>query len=131
MSLCTVCQGVCEDRKWENEEATNFLDHRDPVVMLSTEGCAKIMHDSWQTFLVSLSQDCPICWSMWRIMRSSPLANPKKEDPDNFQTVICSAVYRLEHSYYSVQLGIVEKGGFLSYPCFDIWKTTEDCFLGR
>jgi hypothetical protein len=133
MSLCTICQGVCEDRNWENEEVTNYCEHKDPVVMLSTEGCAEIMHESWEVFLESLSQDCPICWSMWRIIRSSPLADPKRETRDGFKTYVDVAIYRLERSSYFLRLDIHQHENRLSFPgpVFEIWKTSEHCFLGK
>ncbi|KAH7174215.1 heterokaryon incompatibility protein-domain-containing protein [Fusarium flagelliforme] len=131
MSLCTICQGVCEDRKWENEEVTNHWEHKDPAVMLSTYGCGEIMHESWEVFLESLSQDCPICWSMWRIIRSSPLADPKSETRDGFETYVYLALYRLERSSYFLRLDMYEQENRLCFPgpVFEIWKTSEHCFL--
>jgi len=134
MSLCTICQRVCEDREWEDEEVTDYWEFKDhPVVMLSTDGWAKIMHESWEVFLESLSQDCPICWSMWRIIRSSPLADPKSETHDGFATYVCLAVYRLERSSYFLRLDIYEQETYLCFPgpVFEIWKTSEHCFLGK
>ncbi|RFN45631.1 hypothetical protein FIE12Z_10133 [Fusarium flagelliforme] len=46
---------VCEDREWEDEEVTDYWEFKDhPVVMVSKDGWAKIMHESWEVFLESL-----------------------------------------------------------------------------
>lgn len=133
MNLCTICQRVCEDRKWEDEGLGYSWASKDPVVVLYRDrqnGENRIMHDSWEIFLLSLSQDCPICWSMWRIIRSSPLAHAREEIRDEFQTKVSEAIYSLERSCYTVQLVIVEKDDRLHYATFDMWKTTKQCFLG-
>ncbi|KAH7153703.1 heterokaryon incompatibility protein-domain-containing protein [Fusarium sp. MPI-SDFR-AT-0072] len=88
MSLCTICQPICADSKWGNEEIASSPKFDGTVVWLFKDNEREIMHGSWEIFLVSLSQDCPICWSIWRILRSSPLAKPTDETQHDFQTRI-------------------------------------------
>ena len=132
MTLCTICKLMCEDRKWENYGPIPS-GMENPVVVLydhRKNSEKRIMHDSWETFLVSLSQNCPICWSMWRKIRSSPLADAREETRYNFQTILLSINYNLDNSGYRTQLHIQKNGESLGLPILNIWKTTEQCFLG-
>ena len=132
MALCTICKLMCEDRKWEDYGPIPS-GMESPVVVLYDQrknSEKRIMHDSWEMFLASLSQNCPICWSMWRKIRSSPLTDAREEIRHDFQTQVLSVNYNLEDLGYRTQFRIMEKGESLGLPVFNIWKTTEQCFLG-
>ncbi|KAJ3540441.1 hypothetical protein NM208_g5062 [Fusarium decemcellulare] len=105
MSLCTVRQQLCPELKWEDEPLTNCVWWKEPAVKLLKDGEEKVMHSSWESFAASLSQDCPICWTPWRYIRSSPLVTPAEEQYHDFRSLMTEGWYRFEDSCYFISVG--------------------------
>ncbi|KAF4459522.1 hypothetical protein FALBO_13724 [Fusarium albosuccineum] len=129
MSLCTMCQQLCPELKWEDEVLARCPYWGKPAVKLLKGGEKKVMHSSWKSFAVSLGQDCPICWTLWRYIRSSPLVTPVEEQHPDFRSLMTEAWYRIEDSCYFIEVRLSDMRSRPSSQCFEIWKTTQKCFL--
>ncbi|KAH7253234.1 heterokaryon incompatibility protein-domain-containing protein [Fusarium solani] len=69
MGLCKICQSILNSHSNDMELIIHFR-----------------MHDSWDSLCSSLELACPICWMLWRHLRLSPSAVPKKEERDGFSS---------------------------------------------
>lgn len=125
MNLCTVCQQFCPELTPDDEARINeYMD-----VDILKDGKKKIMHSSWEVFATSLGQDCPICWSLWRRLRSSPLATTDGEKHSNFQSWVKEA--RATSFGYILDVALPAREPLANSMFFIICKTTEKRFLGK
>jgi hypothetical protein len=141
MSLCTACRSFCREPELEDNESVWSLDSDEglssesgvPSILLLKDKYGTVLHSSWDSFLTSLNEECPICWTLWRHMRSSPLADPVEERQDNFESRVWTVVYRIKDSRYSlrVQVPKVREEFCLGFLSFYVWKTTKEYFLGE
>ncbi|KAI8721686.1 HET domain-containing protein [Fusarium sp. LHS14.1] len=125
MNLCTVCQQFCPELTPENE--ARIRQYKDMDVWIVKDDKKKIMHASWEKFADSLSQDCPICWSLWRLLRSSPLATPDEEKHNDFQSWVTEA--RAKSFGYFLEVELPGRETLTKSRSYGICKTTEKMSL--
>ncbi|KAF5557009.1 hypothetical protein FNAPI_5586 [Fusarium napiforme] len=144
MSLCKICLTAVPDfprivvssessyettgplsaiRKWKKQT------HPDRPLELSwTTRGESPMHLSWDAFLISLDADCPICWKIWRTIRSSAAASPFDEHIHEFRASLTLATYKPEGGQYLMGIWVTGKGIGRTQFQFRIWKTTREIF---
>ncbi|KAK2689286.1 hypothetical protein QWA68_011405 [Fusarium oxysporum] len=104
MSLCKICQEALPDfpfsarvgdapliRNGLSSKPCTWEKKKNPKQPSQTQWLMKgsfSLHSSWETFVASLEADCPLCWTCWRAIRSSPIASPSYERVADFQGMI-------------------------------------------
>ncbi|KAH7258876.1 heterokaryon incompatibility protein-domain-containing protein [Fusarium redolens] len=131
MSLCTPCQqalppfpspgGSGDTNKGYLSKPIVFINPRLPKSHL-------LLHTSWESFMTSLEADCPVCWTIWRNIRSSPIVSPDHENIEDFRADILRATYNPKDSAYLITVSI--EGRELKQPSLllNIWKTNKEFF---
>ncbi|CEI63330.1 unnamed protein product [Fusarium venenatum] len=139
MSLCQVCRGVLPsipltDGNRAQGSVAAFLS--DPVYrsgglfedQWTLRGDFPV-HKSWESLKRSISHDCPLCWTIWRCIRSSPIASPNDEEIAEFKTEIVTLSYEPDNSAYTVDMCLMGLGLKTKELKLAIWKTTEKWYL--
>ncbi|CVL08025.1 related to tol protein [Fusarium mangiferae] len=87
------------------------------------------LHASWNSLVLSLSHGCPICWTLWRNIRSSPVASPNNEAIAGFSALVFSIRNYPASRDYEVEIWLM--GGKLEtkFLRFSIRKITERHYL--
>ncbi|CVL07819.1 uncharacterized protein FMAN_09775 [Fusarium mangiferae] len=84
MALCMSCYELCVDLGKDEKAMSAFNDwftvrnDQEPYSD-TTPKLAGLVHFSWESFCNSLDQECPVCWTAWRHLRSSPSAMYREE----------------------------------------------------
>ncbi|KAI1011804.1 hypothetical protein LB503_004835, partial [Fusarium chuoi] len=147
MSLCTTCQLALPDFSsisqmvvlkdnpsfitkelsvpWTWKKGRSTTEQSE--YFRSTRGRRR-MHSSWESLVASLDVNCPICWKMWREIRSSPIALPRDEPIEDFRAEIASVRYNTNDGEYNMTVLVNCTGRHLSRFLFGIWKTTQKTF---
>ncbi|KAG7409269.1 hypothetical protein Forpe1208_v011741 [Fusarium oxysporum f. sp. rapae] len=131
MSLCTPCQqalphfpspGGTEDTdEGSPSKPIVFINPRLPKIHL-------FLHPSWESFKTSLEADCPVCWTIWRNMRSSPIASSDQETVQDFRVDILRATYNPEDFLYVITVSVEGQGLKVPSLLLSIWKTNKEFF---
>ncbi|KAF5626327.1 hypothetical protein F25303_11146 [Fusarium sp. NRRL 25303] len=131
MSLCTPCQqalpsfpspdGTGDTNEGSQSKPIVFINPRLPETRL-------LLHASWESFKVSLEADCPACWTIWRNMRSSPIASPDQETAQDFRVDIPRASYNPKDFSYLFTVSVEGQGLKLPSLLLNIWKTSKKSF---
>jgi hypothetical protein len=144
MSLCKICLTAVPDfpaivvssessyetqgplsaiRKWKKQT------HPDrPLEISWTTRGESPMHLSWEAFLISLDADCPVCWKLWRTIRSSAAASPFEEHVDEFRASLTLATYKPDGGQYTMGIWVTGKAIERTQFQFRIWKTSREIF---
>ncbi|KAH7191702.1 uncharacterized protein B0J16DRAFT_353402 [Fusarium flagelliforme] len=80
-------QALSQSQTWRRRDyhyPGRLPQGEEPIVWETNN--ALLMHSSWKGLMASLNDDCPICWTVWRSLRSSPTAKPADEALPGFQT---------------------------------------------
>ncbi|KAF4951998.1 hypothetical protein FGADI_7114 [Fusarium gaditjirri] len=131
MSLCTPCQkaipnfpsrgGTGDTDEGSLSKPIVFIDPRLPEGHL-------LLHPSWETFKTSLEADCPICWTIWRNMRSSPIASSDQKTVQDFRMDIIRATYNPKSFTYLITVSVEGQGLKVPSLLLNIWKTSKEFF---
>lgn len=89
------------------------------------------LHTSWESLVLSLSDDCPICWTLWRNIRSSPIASPNIESISEFKAQVTAIDNQPEWHRYDVSICLTGHHLETKELRFDLHKTTEKHYLGK
>ncbi|SCV36387.1 related to tol protein [Fusarium fujikuroi] len=87
------------------------------------------LHTSWESLVLSLSDDCPICWTLWRNIRSSPIASPNKESIIDFKAQISDIRHHPELHQCYVRIHLTGHQLKKEKLRFTLSKTTENDYL--
>ncbi|KAF4465906.1 hypothetical protein FALBO_7243 [Fusarium albosuccineum] len=132
MSLCEPCRQLLPDFATpEDDSSLGWVQQRHNANGWDLRKKI-IVHSSWESFITSINHDCPICWTIWRYIRSSPIATPNDERVADFQMSTSNITYLTNLTNYTFGIGLKivpqrepEKG---PAPAFTVWKTTEESF---
>jgi hypothetical protein len=148
MSLCKICQPALPDlpssgeipatsenstyvtkgplagtRTWKKQ-----MDPNQPSVISWTSRGESPMHLSWETFITSLDADCPVCWKVWRTIRSSPIASPRDEQVEEFRASLIGITYKPDGGEFTIGIWVTGTGLKQTQFRFHIWKATKEIF---
>lgn len=90
-----------------------------------------LLHASWESLKTSISNDCPLCWTIWRCIRSSPVASPNDETITNFNAQIFNLACEPNDAAYTLDIRLAGLGLKIKDLRLAVWKTTEKWYLGR
>ena len=91
-----------------------------------------LMHGSWEALVASLDVDCPVCWTLWRSLRSSPTTRSVDEALPGFRAEFTKIEYEPAYAKYVVSIHARDDNDpYLLELQVAVWKTTEQCFLGK
>jgi hypothetical protein len=90
-----------------------------------------LLHASWESLATSLSHDCPLCWTLWRCIRSSPIATPHDERVADFNAEVISINCEPEWGGYTIDICLDGLGLERRELGLYIWKTTEKWYVGK
>lgn len=90
-----------------------------------------LLHTSWESLVTSLDHDCPICWTLWRNIRSSPIASLNDEIIAGFRAEIIDIYYYSDRHRYHVDMHLMSHQLEIKEFEFSIWRTTEKYYLGK
>nr|CEG03626.1 unnamed protein product [Fusarium acuminatum CS5907] len=129
MSLCENCQRLVPEFVAPQEDRNSEW--------LTTSASAEwilfrytVSHSSWGSFVQSLDHGCPICWTIWRYIRSSPSASPLDEEMASFRIFELNVRYNTDTLRYHLSLYLTTpRHKRRSKLDFYIWKTTEETFI--
>ncbi|RGP81005.1 hypothetical protein FLONG3_794 [Fusarium longipes] len=137
MSLCQVCRNALPnfpvpDNNQDSIAAEIPSEHgtwyRDSDWELTFEN-SFALHPSWDSLTSSLIHDCPVCWNLWRFLRSSPIASPDDEKIEGFEAEIISITCEFQWAYYNVNIRLSGVGLDTREIGLHVSKTTEKCYL--
>lgn len=123
-SIASISAILSDDGNWrrlQHPDSTESWIVRDPFPL----------HTSWESLVVSLSHDCPICWTLWRNIRSSPITAPSNLRITAFKADITRIICAPAGSLYSTNIRVMGHRLETKLFLFYIWKTTEKCYLGK
>ncbi|KAF5589952.1 hypothetical protein FPCIR_6581 [Fusarium pseudocircinatum] len=86
------------------------------------------LHSSWDTLVASLEADCPLCWTCWRAIRSSPIASPSDERVADFQATITYAHFDIEDDIFNIWVCLEGTGLKATRLRLNITKTSRELF---
>ncbi|KAK2472703.1 hypothetical protein H9L39_14878 [Fusarium oxysporum f. sp. albedinis] len=86
------------------------------------------LHSSWETFVTSLEADCPLCWTCWRAIRSSPIASPSDEKIADFQAMITYGHFDVEDDLFNLWVCLEGTGMKAARLRLNITKTTREVY---
>lgn len=134
MSLCIPCQkalpdfpcpgGTGDTREGSPSKPIVFINPRLPKGHL-------LLHSSWESFKASLEADCPVCWTIWRNIRSSPIVSSADENIEDFRADITRATYKPIDSSYLIIITIEGQGLRVPSLLLNIWKTNVEFYKGK
>ncbi|KAM0421307.1 hypothetical protein ACHAPT_010836 [Fusarium lateritium] len=133
-NICKVCQQVCPDFTAQDEAGSPSSIWQEVEDVTVRQWDLKkqqlnVLHPSWESLTASLGQDCPICWMIWRRLRSWPLAKPVDEKVEGFQTWLSKVNYRSEEAEYFVEITLEGTKSRRNRIPFLVWRTTEEYFV--
>ncbi|QGI66487.1 hypothetical protein CEK26_010444 [Fusarium fujikuroi] len=106
-------------KRYELETSEENWYRRDPF----------LLHTSWESLVSSLSDDCPICWTLWRNIRSSPIASPHNESIKDFEAKITEIDnYPESHRCY-VSIRLTGHQLDTEELRFTLYRTTKEYYL--
>ncbi|CAH0025043.1 unnamed protein product [Clonostachys rhizophaga] len=122
MTLCNTCQELCRDFNngsgdWESVEEGFLIV--DPIPM----------HQSWESFSKSLNDNCPICWGLWRSIRSSPRASPNEEPDMDFKSWLHEGAFSVETLTFTLHINLTGKGNRRESNEFHVRYTASETLL--
>ncbi|KAK6713105.1 hypothetical protein SNK05_007559 [Fusarium graminearum] len=88
-----------------------------------------LLHASWESLKTSISNDCPLCWTIWRCIRSSPVASPNDETITNFNAQIFNLACEPNDAAYTLDIRLAGLGLKIKDLRLAVWKTTEKWYL--
>jgi hypothetical protein len=135
MELCNHCHSLCSslDRN-DNNTGRAFRDwlktqgHEHPVPDHFPQ-LTGLIHSSWNTFHDSLESKCPIFWTVWRHMRSSPLAS-YDEVRQGFALWVDNCQYQPSPEYAILEMKHACKPGESGSVVVSVKRTTKQRFEG-
>ncbi|EXL71455.1 hypothetical protein FOPG_12839 [Fusarium oxysporum f. sp. conglutinans race 2 54008] len=131
MSLCTPCQKALPDFPSSGGTGdTNEGSLSKPIVFINPRlpKGHLFLHSSWESFKASLEADCPVCWTIWRNIRSSPIISPADENIEDFRADITRATYKPIDSSYLIIITIEGQGLRVPSLLLNIWKTNKEFY---
>ncbi|KAF4333884.1 hypothetical protein FBEOM_12278 [Fusarium beomiforme] len=124
MSLCTLCRQALPDFPFsasvENPETVY-------IARWLLNGPLSL-HASWESFVTSLDADCPVCWTIWRSIRKSPISSPDDGIVAGFQDDIDHTTFTHKDSSYLAAIPVKGQELKLTRLLFRIWKTDQQSF---
>lgn len=145
MSLCESCRKalpyipVSEGNEGSIAAISNVLSehgdwHRSQFADSTECWCLRepfLLHISWESLVTSLNYDCPIYWTLWRNIRSSPIATPNNERIAGFEVEMTEIDYYPDGHQCCVSMHLMGHRLEIKEFMFSIWKTTEKYYLGE
>ncbi|KAF5967384.1 hypothetical protein FCOIX_11976 [Fusarium coicis] len=144
MSLCKTCQEALPDFPSSDGVGDAPIVHNGPSPKLGIWEKKKdpkqpsqaqwfmkgrfSLHSSWDMFVASLEADCPLCWSCWRVIRSSPIASPSDERVADFQATITYAHFDIKDDLFNIWVGLEGTGWKTMRLRLNITKTSRELF---
>lgn len=122
MSLCTTCYDFFT--RVDKHELAFYLNAQPPFQpdQIPTTGHPRIIHLSWDSFCDSIDQNCPICWAIWRELRSSPITSCRGETHQPFLTWLDSAVGP------TLEICVFLPAKATKFVDLEVFRTTKECF---
>lgn len=147
MSLCKICQEALPDfsfsagvgnapiiRNGLSAKPCTWEKKKKPKQPSQTQWLMKgrfSLHSSWETFVTSLEADCPLCWTCWRAIRSSPIASPSDEKIADFQAMITYGHFDVEDDLFNLWVCLEGTGMKAARLRLNITKTTREVYEGE
>ncbi|PNP76712.1 hypothetical protein FNYG_10131 [Fusarium nygamai] len=131
MSLCTTCQQALPSFPSSGDTGdTNQNSPSKPIIFINPRlpKTRLLLHESWESFKTSLEADCPVCWTIWRNIRSSPITSPDQETAQDFRVDIPRATYNPNDFSYLITVSVEGQGLKVPSLLLNIWKTNEKFF---
>ncbi|KNB14149.1 hypothetical protein FOXG_13073 [Fusarium oxysporum f. sp. lycopersici 4287] len=144
MSLCKICQEALPDfpfsagvgnapiiRNGLSAKPCTWEKTKKPKQPSQTQWLMKgrfSLHSSWETFVTSLEADCPLCWTCWRAIRSSPIASPSDEKIADFQAMITYGHFDVEDDLFNLWVCLEGTGMKAARLRLNITKTTREVY---
>lgn len=139
MSLCQVCRQalpsfpIPDDNQGSvtasQPDISNWSESLFDGQWISTDHF--LLHASWESLKASISNDCPLCWTIWRCTRSSPIASPNDESIADFNAEIFNLACEPNDAAYTLDIRLTGLGLKTKDLRLAVWKTTENWYLGR
>ncbi|KAL6915450.1 hypothetical protein FSST1_006945 [Fusarium sambucinum] len=132
MSLCQVCRKAFPSLPVSDATSKEVVSERWSEGLFDGQWAFSsrfILHASWESLHASISQDCPLCWTIWRCIRSSPIASSNDERKADFSAEVETVTCEPNNAAYTVDIRLAGLGLKKKKLQLAIWKTTKKWYL--